>query len=170
MTTLVTAATSPEQLRDVRELMRAFIAWHGDRHRAESALIDRYFDPKTFEAELQGLPGEFAPPAGRLLLATADGNAAGCVALRDLGDGACEMKRMFVHTRFQGSGVGRALVQAILVEARSIGYARMRLDTGPKQVEALGLYRSVGFRPIPPYYEAPPELRDWLVFMELELA
>jgi putative acetyltransferase len=170
MTTLITAATSAEQLRDVRDLMRAFIAWHRVRHRDESALIDRYFDPADFEAELQHLPGVYAPPAGRLLLATVDGRAAGCVALRDLGAGACEMKRMYVHTAFQRAGVGRALVHALLAEARATGYTVMRLDTGPKQVEALTLYRSVGFRPIAPYYELPDELRDWLVFMEAGLA
>lgn len=86
--------------------MRAFIEWHRQRHRAESALIDQYFDPVAFDAELNGLPAEFAPPEGRLLLACHDDRPAGCVAVRDLGAGACEMKRMFVYSEFHGKGIG----------------------------------------------------------------
>jgi len=167
--TTIRQATDPEEFAEVRELMRAFIAWHRERHRPEAALIDRYFDSVEFDAELNSLPGVFAPPKGRLLLATHDGKPAGCVALRDLGDGACEMKRMFVYAQYHGQGVGRALVEAIIEEARQIGYARMRLDTGARQIEAQTLYRSAGFRTIAPYYDLPDDMRAWLVFMELEL-
>ena len=162
-------AVGSAQFHEVRKLMHAFIAWHRDRHRAEADLIDRYFDPVGFEAELNTLPGIFAPPQGRLLLATIGGHPAGCVGLRDLGAGACEMKRMFVHSEFQGKGVGRALVEAIVKEARGIGYTLMRLDTGSRQFEAQELYRSVGFQIVPPYYELPDDLRAWLIFMELRL-
>ena len=99
MTTIV-QPNSTQELDDVRDLMRAFVAWHRDRHVDDLHLIDRYFDDAEFEAELAGLPGTYAPPKGHLLIAYVDDQAAGCVALRDLGEDACEMKRMFVPVRF----------------------------------------------------------------------
>ena len=167
--TTIREASSPDDLVEVRQLMRAFIAWHRARHRAESGLIDRYFDPVLFEAELGALPGKFSRPTGRLLIAHDQDRAAGCVALRDLGAGTCEMKRMFVYPDFHGKGIGRALAEAIIGHAKEIGYTRMRLDTGARQIEAQTLYRSLGFRIVAPYYELPDDLRAWLVFMELDL-
>ena len=166
----VSPAETPADLDDVRDLIRAFVAWHRGRHREDAALIDRYFDADAFEAELASLPGKYAPPGGRLLLATLDGRPAGCVALRPIDAGACEMKRMFVRADMHGKGVGRALGRAIIDEARAGGYRRMYLDTSVRQQEALTLYRSFGFREIEPYYDVPQELRNWLVFMELRLA
>jgi GNAT superfamily N-acetyltransferase len=165
----IAQATTPDDLDAVRDLMRGFIAWHRIRHRPDAAMIDRYFDPVAFEEELDALPGGFAPPAGSLLLARASEEPAGCVALRDLGHGACEMKRMFVHERFHGLGIGRALAQAIVADARALGYSIMRLDTGSRQVEAQTLYQQLGFRKIEPYYDLPDDLRAWLHFMELDL-
>jgi len=165
----VIEAESPEHFSAVRALMRAFIEWHYERHHEYRDLINRYFQPDKFESELAALPGEFAPPRGRLLVAMRDGEAAGCVALRDLGDGICEMKRMFVPPTFHGQQIGRRLAERVIEEARKIGYRRMRLDTGPKQQEAQGLYRSLGFRPIDAYYELGDEMKDWLVFMECDL-
>ena len=162
-------ATLPDQIGEVRKLMRAFVEWHRVRHHAEADLLDSYFDPVKYEAELDSLPGKFAPPRGRLLLANYDGRAAGCVALHDLGAGACEMKRMFVYTKFHGKGIGRALVEAVITGAKNIGYTKMQLDTGAKQFEAQGLYHSIGFQDIPAYYELPDDVRDWLIFMELKL-
>ena len=89
---------------------------------------------------------------------------AGCVALRQIGDGVCEMKRLFVQPALRGKGVGRALAQAIIEEARQIGYKRMRLDTAFEP--ARSLYRSLGFREIPPYQHVPVK---GVIFMELEL-
>jgi len=162
-------AASPEQLDRVRGLMRAFVEWHRKRHLADIALIDRYFDPAEFERELATLPGKYAPPKGRLLLALDAGQAAGCVALRDLGDGICEMKRMFVYAHLHGHGIGRALAERVVAEAKVAGYDRMRLDTSVGQAEAIGLYKSAGFRPIAPYYSLPDDIAGWLVFMELSL-
>lgn len=149
--------------------MRAFVAWHREAHADELHLVDAYFDRGGFEEELGSLPGKYAPPDGDLLLARSDGEAAGCVALRGLDDGACEMKRMFVEPRFQGLGVGRALGEAVVREARLAGYSSMRLDTSRRQGAALALYRKLGFRDVPAYYALPPELEEWLVFMELDL-
>jgi len=165
----VLVPTTVAQLDDVRALMRAFIVWHRQRHQQDLALIDSYFDAGAFEAELAGLPGKYAPPRGQLLLAAINGDAAGCVALREIDDVRCEMKRMFVYPEYHGQGVGRALAEAIIREARDLGYQRMLLDTSIRQAEAQTLYRRLGFRDVAPYYELPDALRNWLVFMELPL-
>ena len=165
----VLTPTTTEQLDQVRALMRAFIAWHRERHQQDLALIDSYFDAAAFEAELADLPGKYAPPSGSLLLATVDGEPAGCVALRGIDDTRCEMKRMFVYPGFHGRGIGRALAAAVIREARDLGFRRMLLDTSIRQAEAQALYRSLGFRDVPPYYELSEDLRRWLVFMELPL-
>jgi len=106
---LICDAATPSALDDVRSLMRAFVAWHRERHVEDVALIERYFDERAFEQELAALPGKYARPEGRLLIAYQDGHPAGCVALRDLDDGICEMKRMFVPMAYRGMGIGRAL-------------------------------------------------------------
>lgn len=163
----VLQATTVKHLDDVRALMRGFVAWHRKRHAADIALIDRYFDATDFEAELAGLPGKYAPPKkGSLLIAYHDGKPAGCVALRDLGQGVAEMKRMFVPENLRGLGIGRALADRILADAKAAGYRLMRLDTSRHQKEAMGLYERSGFKRIPPYYELTQDLRDWLVFFE----
>ena len=143
-------AETEEDLDAVRDLIRAFVTWHRERHLEDRHLIDGYFDAGEFEAELAGLPGTYQP----LLLARCDGQPAGCVALRRLDDHVCEMKRMYVDTRFRGRGVGRALTERLLADARTFGYAHMRLDTSIRQAEALGLYARFGFTPIEPLLRA----------------
>lgn len=169
MAVTIRHADSQQDLDAVRRLMRGFVAWHYERHAEYRDLIDRYFDPGKFDAELAGLPGDFAPPDGRLLVAEKDGEIGGTVALRPLGEGRCEMKRMFVDPRFQGTGAGRALARAVIDEAKAAGYSTMLLDTGPKQVEAQGLYASLGFKHIEPYYALDEEMAAWLVFMRADL-
>lgn len=149
--------------------MRAFVAWHRERHRADLALVEAYFDPAAFAAELAALSRVYAPPDGAVLLALVDGSPAGCGALRRLDESTGELKRMFVPEINRGRGVGFALGRALLAAARAAGYRRLRLDTSIRQLEALRLYERLGFRPIEPYYPAPPELRAWLRFMELDL-
>jgi GNAT superfamily N-acetyltransferase len=165
----VVAATSPDDLAAVRDLFRAFVAWHRARHVDDRELIDGYFDAVAFERELSQLPGEYGAPAGALLLARSGGTPAGCVALRRLDATACEMKRMFVEPRFQGRGVGTALTTAVIESARAVGYRAMLLDTSIRQAEAQQLYRNFGFVEIPAYYRLPRALSEWLVFMRLDL-
>jgi putative acetyltransferase len=166
----VRQASSASDYAAVAGLMRALVDWQYERHASDRKMIDSYFVPAAFEAELKSLPGYFSPPGGALLIAEDHkGRIAGCVALRELRNGACEMKRLFVASEFHGRGVGEERARALIRRAGELGYSRMMLDTGPAQREALGLYRKLGFRVIQPYYDLAPELRNWLVFMELDL-
>lgn len=122
---------------------------------------------QSFDKELAGLPGDYAPPNGRLLLAEYEGELAGCVALHRLEPEICEMKRLYLRPQFRGKGLGRALAEAVIAEARSIGYKRMRLDTvEPVMKSAVALYRLLGFREIAPYCRNPIA---GALYMELEL-
>lgn len=121
---------------------------------------------QAFDAELATLPGGYARPDGRLLLAQVGTETAGCVALRRLEPEVCEMKRLYVRPGFRGLGVGVALVKTIIAEARTAGYRRMRLDTLPSMRPALALYRRLGFREIQPYRDNPV---DGAIFLELLL-
>ena len=122
---------------------------------------------QSFDAELAGLPGEYSPPAGQLILVFCDASPAGCVALRKLEDGICEMKRLYVRPEFRGHGLGKDLVLALIAQARLSQYSKMRLDTvAASMAEAVGLYRSMGFREIPPYRHNPI---PGAIYLELDL-
>jgi GNAT superfamily N-acetyltransferase len=122
---------------------------------------------QNFEQELAGLPGHYAPPDGRLLLAEYEGQLAGCVALHAWEPGICEMKRLYLRPSFRGKGLGRVLAEAIITEARNIGYQRMRLDTiEPIMKDAVEMYRKLGFREIAPYRPNPIA---GAMYMELQL-
>jgi ribosomal protein S18 acetylase RimI-like enzyme len=154
MITLAQAET-PEQIEEVRRLLREYEGSLG---------VSLCF--QGFETELAALPGEYAPPGGRLLLALDAGQAVGCVTLRRLDDETCEMKRLYLRPEFRGRGAGRLLATAIIGEAQKIGYKKMRLDTLPSMREAMALYESLGFKRIEPYCDNPI---PGAIFMELKL-
>jgi len=122
---------------------------------------------QSFDKELAELPGDYAPPEGRLLFAEYNSRPAGCVALHPLEPGICEMKRLYLRPAYRGKGLGRKLAEAVIGEARAIGYKTMRLDTvEPIMRDAVAMYRRLGFREIAPYRPNPIE---GAIYMELEL-
>ena len=122
---------------------------------------------QSFDKELAGLPGDYGPPEGRLLLATQDGGAVGCVALHKLESEICEMKRLYVRPQFRGKGLGKILAEKVIAEARQAGYKHLRLDTVESEMRAaVAMYRRLGFREIKPYRANPMESA---LYMELQL-
>lgn len=148
-------AKSKQEIELVRSLFREY---------ADSLGIDLCF--QDFEQELAGLPGDYAPPAGRLYLAYQDQQPAACVGLRKIGEGICEMKRLYVRPLYRGQGIGRQLVLTLVKDARALGYSRMRLDMLPSMKRALELYKTIGFKPIDPYRSNPV---PGAMFLELNL-
>jgi putative acetyltransferase len=149
-------AESTAQVAKARELFLEY---------AQSLGVNLCF--QNFEEELAGLPGHYAPPDGRLLLAENEGQLAGCVALHKWEPAVCEMKRLYLRPSFRGRGLGRVIAEKIIEEARSIGYRRMRLDTiEPIMKDAVEMYRKLGFREIAPYRANPIA---GAMYMELEL-
>jgi putative acetyltransferase len=158
MSFTIAQAHSAQDLSSIQVLFQAYAVGLG---------LDISF--QNFDHELANLPGKYAPPSGALLLAksTSTGEAIGCVGLRPLQpEGTCEMKRLFVSPEGRGTGVGKALAEAVVVEAKRLGYRRMVLDTLGSMTTPLKLYRGLGFRDIEPYYHNP--LED-VIFLELSL-
>jgi GNAT superfamily N-acetyltransferase len=162
-------ATTPAQLDEARALMRGFIAWSRAHQADNLTLLDSYFDGAASERSLAKLPGWFGPPGGSLVVAYVDGRPAGCVAMRDLGDGVSEKKRMYVPVEFQGMGLGRALLDRIVADAAAAGYRAMRLETSVRQTDAIRLYERSGFARIETYNPVPAEMEGWLLAFELGL-
>ena len=151
----VTSACSTADMEHVRALFIEYQEWLD---------VDLCF--QGFDEELLSLPGAYAPPRGRLLLARIDETVAGTVGMWPLGADVCEMKRLYVRPSYLGRGLGRRLAGAIVDEAKAAGYARMRLDSLERLVAARTLYESIGFARIPAYYDNP---LDGVLFMQLDL-
>jgi GNAT superfamily N-acetyltransferase len=148
-------ASSPRDVARARALFEEYAAW---------LAVDLCF--QGFAQELDTLPGAYAPPRGRLLLAGGEEDAFACVALRPLDERTGEVKRLYVQPRARGEGWGRRLVERVIDDARAIGYRDLRLDTLGRMAEARALYSSVGFRPCAPYYHNP---YDDVIYMQLAL-
>ncbi len=149
-------AESPAQISQARELFLEY---------SQSLGFSLCF--QNFDQELRALPGDYAPPGGRLLLTECDGRLVGCVALHPLSAEICEMKRLYLRPQFRGKGLGQVLAERIISEAREIGYQRMRLDTvEPVMKDAVAMYRRLGFKEIAPYCANPME---GTLYMELHL-
>ncbi len=152
----LTQAESSSQIAQARELFLEY---------AQSLGFSLCF--QNFDKELAALPGDYAPPEGRLLLATYEDQLAGCVALHNLEPETCEMKRLYLRPQFRGKRLGRTIADQIIAEARQIGYQRMRLDTvEPIMKDAVAMYRKIGFQEIAPYRPNPIV---GALYMELQL-
>ena len=152
----IVPAASATQIESVRELFLEY---------ARSLSFNLCF--QSFEQELAGLPGDYAPPDGRLLLLTRANQAAGCVALHKIDNEICEMKRLYLRPQFRGLGLGKMLAEKIIAAGRESGYKRLRLDTVESNMTiAVAMYRSMGFREIEPYRPNPIATA---LYMELEL-
>jgi ribosomal protein S18 acetylase RimI-like enzyme len=154
--TEIRTATVPDEIPVIKVLFQEY---------ADSLNFE--LDFQDFKEELETLPGKYAPPLGSILVAKENGKTVGCVAVRPLGDGICEMKRLYVKLTHRGKRLGRELALAIIEEAKRLGYKAMRLDTVVAMKEASALYRSLGFQPIDAYCYNP--LPDAMYF-ELKLA
>jgi putative acetyltransferase len=151
-----TQAESPQQIAEARALFLEY---------AQSLGFSLCF--QNFDQELAEIPGDYTPPEGRLLLAEFEQQLAGCVAVHKLDTDICEMKRLYLRPQFRGKGLGRALAERIISEARQIGYHRMRLDTvEPVMKDAVAMYRKLGFREVAAYCANP---MAGAIYMELEL-
>jgi putative acetyltransferase len=156
LTPAIFPALSPAQIAQARELFLEY---------AQSLGFSLCF--QGFDKELAGLPGDYAAPEGRLLLAAHEDQLVGCVALHKLEPQICEMKRLYVRPKFRGNGFGRALADRVIVEARRIGYCRIRLDTIESVMKgAVAMYRNIGFLEIAPYCSNPIA---GTLYMELQL-
>lgn len=149
-------AETEQQIAEAKVIFREYETWLG---------MSLCF--QGFEEELAGLPGKYAPPNGRLYLAYSGDEVIGCIAMREIETGICEMKRLYLREAARGKGIGNQLIELVIGDAKSMGYEKMRLDTyPPKMGKAVDLYRSHGFYEIPRYYDNPG--KD-VLFMEKTL-
>lgn len=165
----IAPASAQADIEAVRALCRQFEAGLRRRYEQQIWLVETYIEPESWFEELRDIETIYGPPEGQILLARLGGAPAGCVMMRRLEDGICEMKRLFVSENARGVSLGRRLCEAMIAVARERGYRRMRLDVGYRQSEAKKLYASLGFRPISPYSQVPHQVAELLDFMELEL-
>jgi GNAT superfamily N-acetyltransferase len=168
MITIVQAATETE-IQQAQELFVEYFEFL--RSDVDNTVDDLDEVPPLagYRDEIARLPGKYAAPEGRLLVAQYESEAAGCVAFYKFGAGICEVKRLWTRPQFRGRKVGRMLVERLIAEARTSGYSSMILSTVDVLKEAISLYRSVGFEITTPYYELPPEMLEHEIFMKLEL-
>ena len=165
----IISADSEFQYRQVRELFAELSAW-------DTSEVSRLgFDGQKaldfyYASGDASLPGAYAPPKGRIFLATHSAQAAGCAAFHEMDREACEMKRMYVRPEFRRMQIGRQLTESLIVAAKDAGYSIMRLETVTFMNKAIAMYSSFGFKTCQPYYLIPEIFRPITVFMQLNLA
>jgi putative acetyltransferase len=153
---LIDLALYPDRIEEARSIIREY---------ANSPGVDLCLE--NFDQEMASFLNEYSSPAGgALLLAQDEGKIAGCVAIRRISDGVCEMKRLYVRPANRGKGIGRLLAESILERARNLGHKRVRLETLPSMREAISMYKTMGFKPIEPYRENPVQ---GALYLELTL-
>lgn len=160
-------ANSPEQFDDYRQLAMKYVEWTKATYSDHLPQINQYYE--SLLLELAALPGKVKAPDGCLLLVCDEQRALGAAAFRKLDAESCEMKSMFVDTSVHGSGVGAALASEIIRRAQEVGYQKMKLETGVRQVAAQRLYERLGFQDIEPYYPVSKTLKPLARFMEIRL-
>ena len=131
--------------------------------------VEAVFGHQALDEELQSLPAKYGPPMGRTIVAEANDHVVAAGAWRMLSATVCELKRLYVADQARGLGLGRTLTETLIASAKAEGFETMRLDTADRLTEALALYRSMGFGPIPPYWSYPERLMPHLIFMERTL-
>ena len=164
----IVRASTQSHFQAIEELLEEYIAWDADQT-AKLGVDPQDFLDFYYGSEKETLPGEFAPPGGCLLLALLEGQPAGCIGYRQLSEGVCELKRLYVRPEHRGHGIGRLLLVELLEQARLSGYRKVKLETGKFMAEAHQLYQSLGFEFCAPYFERPEALREFTYFMELSL-
>lgn len=165
----IVVATTVREYDTFAALIREYWDWLLTRYAEHPGLMEGIGTHQGLQDELNAAATVYGPPEGKTLLALRDGQVCGGVAYRDLHDGSCEMKRMFVPERFQGHGTGRLLCEALIKTASDDGFHLMRLDTGYLNAEATRMYESMGFSPCAPHHDYPAELLAHLRFMEKPL-
>lgn len=167
--TEIRRAVSNADYQAFAEIIIQYAGWCRDRYRDDAWFIDEVFGYQALSSELEHLRECYGPPRGATFVAIRHERVYGAGAYRVLPDGSCEMKRLYVPDQFHGMGVGRALCEKIIASARDEGFTKIRLDTGRRFTEAIGLYMRQGFRECEPYSSYPPTLVPYLMFMELDL-
>lgn len=162
------ASTVPEY-EMAGQLISEYVAWCRARYRRRAWMVDRYFGEDALRQEVADIASAYAAPHGAFLIAKVHGQAAGCVALRGLGGGAAEVKRLYVRPEFQGFGIGRSLLITLIALARRKQVTSLLLETGDLLSEAQALYRMLGFKPVANYSDAPSDAQEHLIAMALDL-
>ncbi|KQV66217.1 GNAT family N-acetyltransferase [Rhizobium sp. Root1220] len=168
MVTII-SVTTDEHYRHFASMVREYVEWSRERYSELGWFVDAVFGTQLLEQELAALSSSYGSPRGRAFLALADGAVVGCGAFRRQSDTICEMKRLFVRKAGHGRGTGRHLCSTLIDAARGDGFRLMRLDTAALFIEAISLYRSVGFGNCSPYHQYPADLMPHIVFMDMPL-
>lgn len=162
----ISQVQTEDKIRAAQDLLRDYINWWAETEPEDFAQHPTFVE---WEKDIAALPGVFVPPAGRLLLATLDGQPAGCVGLKPYDAVTAEVNRLYVRPAFRGHNIGWQLIDKLISEARHSGYQRLVLDTHISMKKAHIIYEGFGFKPVTAPNDIPETLKPFIVFMELNL-